>query len=105
MMNKRADLKYKEFIRLSWLFLTGGFIIFLIGIIRFVFFSPGLGINIKTQQPVVLNGSLLIILGLGFFLIGVYRVTNKNKAFQKEKENEEEIKEIEEKQRRKSMGY
>ena len=104
-MRKQIEVKYREFVRLSWLLLIGGFILFSLGLTKFLFFSPGFGINLKTQQPVVLNGSLMIILGLVFFLGGIYRIRHKNKAFQNELKVEKEIKEIEEKQRKKTMGY
>lgn len=104
-MTKKVEIKYKEFIRLTWLFIIGGFISFALGLTKFLFMSPRIGINLKTQHPVVLDGSLMIILGLIFFFLGIYRIKNKKKAFLDELITENKIKEIEEKKRKKTMGY
>src|SRR5690554_4549139 len=98
-MNKKTKIKYKKFIRESWLYLIGGFFLFMIGSIRFLLFMPGIGANLKTQQPVVMNGSFILILGFGFFVIGVYRVKNKRKVFKDLLIIEREIEEMEELQR------
>jgi len=82
-----------------------GFILLGLGLIKLFFFMPGVAINMLTQLPEIGNGSLLIIFGLSFFSIGVYRIWNKTKSFKSQLDIEKEIKEIEEKSRKKIIRH
>ncbi len=104
-MIKKIDKQYKDFNRFSWFILIGGFLAFILGLLKMFFSEPSIGINLKTQQPVIISGSILILVGIVFFVIGLYRVINKTKAFKNQIDIENELQDIEEKKRKKMMGY
>ena len=65
-MSNKLDMKLKDFIKFSWLMLIGGFVATVLGFIQLFFTEPKIGINLKTQQPVIINGSVLFLLGVAF---------------------------------------
>jgi hypothetical protein len=73
--------KYKNFILYSWLFLVLGVLLFGLGIVKYAFGQPEVGVNLSKLQPTISNGSILLILGLGFFFIGLYRLLTSAKSF------------------------
>jgi hypothetical protein len=104
-MKINLDKKYKYFNRASWKFFILGAFFFVVGIYAFFFKEPNVAINLKTQQPYVANGTILLILGLGFISIGLYRIIFKAKVFKNEIEIENEIGENDQKLSLKNMGY
>ncbi|WP_426430112.1 hypothetical protein ACPX19_11310 [Winogradskyella sp. HB-48] len=104
---KKDRLRFQKFVRNSWIYTFGGFIALTYGSFRFIFIFPNTGINFKTLQPVVINGSVTIMVGFGFFVAGVYRLINKEKMFQDELQFEDEMKEKEkeDEKRKKNRGY
>ena len=103
-LSKKSQRKYKEFNLYSWLFLTGGILLFGIGFYIFFFLEPAFAVNLKTQQPVVANGTILLILGVGFFAGGLYRNLNRKNVFKRMIDNEIEIKEKGNQERQKKFG-
>lgn len=103
-MEDKIKRKYQEFIRSSWIYFAIGIISLSSGIYAHFFTEPEVFVNLKTQQPYMANGSILLIVGVGFTIIGFYRITNKAKAFRNEIETEEEIEEKDFVQNR-SGGY
>ena len=61
-----------------------GIVLLVIGILRYVFTVPDTGINLITQLPTVINGTIEIVLGTGL-LIGWYlTLRNKQKLIDSE---------------------
>jgi tellurite resistance protein TehA-like permease len=104
-MGKKIERKYREFIHYSWLFLCGGIVLFGIGLYSFFFLEPDIGVYLKSQQPFIANGTIALVLGIGFFSGGLYRILNRKKSFKNEIDFEFEIKEKENQERRKKFGF
>lgn len=83
-MSKKINGSFTKFKRLSLFYLIFGFVLLSIGLYRFLFLTPEVGVNLKTMQPVLINGVFIFIIGLGLFCIGLYRVFNQKKAFDEE---------------------
>lgn len=90
-MKINLDNKFKDFNFTSWKIFILGALSLAAGIYAYFFNKPYAGVNIKTQQPVISNGSILLVLGLGLLLIGLYRIIFKKKAFKSEMDIENEI--------------
>ena len=64
------------------------------GLFIYIFGTPQTGINLSTLQPVMMDGSKPILIGLMLLIIGGYRLIFKRKAFREinniNYENEEE---------------
>jgi uncharacterized membrane protein len=87
-MSKKINDSFAKFKRLTYFYLIFGFFLATIGLFKFLYITPELGINLKTMQPVLINGLLIFIIGLGLFCLGIYRIINQKMAF----ENEQKIK-------------
>ena len=104
-MNKKTENRFEDFNFKSWLITILGGIIFFGGILIYFFTSPRLGMSLRYLQPKMLDGSLILILGLGLLIFGIYRLKNAKKIFQDKIDFEKEIEERENLKRRRSMGY
>ncbi len=94
--------KYLAYRRWSWFILLIGLLIISMGVFQFV--HPKIGISLKNQHPIVINGTLYLFSGIVLSITGMYRVFNSREAFAKKKRIEAEIKEIENKNRKKLFG-
>jgi amino acid transporter len=107
MKKTKATLKKKrkEYAIYSWLYLIVGIVFLSVGIYRYFFTDADLGTNLRFLQPVVIDGTLPLILGTLSFSLGTYRVIFGKGAFKMDMEILDEIKEMEEKEREKSRSY
>jgi len=80
--------KYRKFRLISWTFVVCGPGASFAGVYRFLFMKPSFGTNIKTQLPQVDNGTILFMIGLLFFCVGVYRLVKPATSFKGEIESE-----------------
>lgn len=72
-------------IKKSMKVLAVGMILLVYGFIRYLFFAPNTGINLLTLQPTMIDGSISLILGIGFIIGGLYSLNYRQKLA-KEKE-------------------
>ncbi len=56
-----------------------GIILFVSGVKKLFFNNPDVGINLATQQPVVANGTIYLILGIGAIIAGVINLKGSKK--------------------------
>ena len=101
----KVNHKRKIFKNISLLFLFVGIILFMNGLYVKLFIRPMLGINISTMQPVMIDGTLRLILGLGSTIVGLYRLFFFKEVFQDEINIEREIEEEKKKQIRRNQGF
>lgn len=57
------------------------------GVIRYLFIKPYTGINLLTLQPTIIDGTIAILLGSGFFIGGIYILSNREKLEKDLKDN------------------
>ena len=81
---KKKEEKLKEYRRFSWGIAFGGIFFFVIGFLQFFFTEPKVGISLKFLQPIMIDGSLFLILGIVTSIVGVYRIYNEKKLFEEE---------------------
>ena len=86
-MNK-INRKHRFFKFYSWAYFSLGLISLGLGIYFYFFREAVVAVNIKTQQPLMANGTNYLVLGLGFFLIGIYRILRSDKVYKTELEIE-----------------
>lgn len=79
--------KYRKFRLLSWIYTLLGLGLAIGGVYRFIFLNASYGTNLKTQLPQINNGSASIVIGLLFFIIGVYQLLQPATAFKGEIES------------------
>jgi tellurite resistance protein TehA-like permease len=91
----------KDYYRYTIIYLIIGVILFTIGIIKYFFLVPYLTYNLRTLLPTISDGSLFLLLGLGFIVISFYRIKNKKKIINNELEWQKKNKKKEEKRERK----
>jgi amino acid transporter len=63
-----------EFKKLTWFIFITGIAFSLVGFYRFFYTSPSLMKNLKTQEPIMFDGSYFIFLGVLILFSGVYRI-------------------------------
>jgi amino acid permease len=91
MNQEELHRKYRKFRLASWVFLVAGLAGTIGGLYRFFLMKSSHGTNIKTQLPQVNNGTILIVLGICFFSIGVYRLVKPGTSFRKHIASEKEF--------------
>ncbi|WP_299112990.1 hypothetical protein [uncultured Winogradskyella sp.] len=64
---------------LNWFILCFGLVLFIAGIIKFMFFKPEVAVNARYLQPVVDNGGIECIAGFILLVCSIYRFRNKEK--------------------------
>ena len=79
--------KYKKFRLLTIAYLIGGIAVTAIGIIRYIYGTPLSGMNWR-HQPVVVDGSMIILLGAILLLMAGYKIVFRIKSFEEEKKNQ-----------------
>jgi len=62
MITKEKNIKKLKY-RLK-LGIVAGFILLIYGLLRMIFLSPNVAINLKTQLPIMINGTMAIVIGL-----------------------------------------
>ncbi len=71
---QKALIKYRRNIRNVFMI---GVPLFLYGAYYLLFRPVGLGVNLWTHQPVIVNGTVPLILGLGFIIGSIWGMKNK----------------------------
>lgn len=89
-MSNKINISFAKFKRLTYFYLIFGFFLATIGLFKFLFSTPKLGINLKNLQPVLINGVFIFIIGFGLFCLGLYRVFNQKMAFDNEQKINQE---------------
>jgi amino acid transporter len=102
---KKKEEKLKEFRKSSWGTLFFGFFFFVLGFLQFFFTEPKVGISLKFLQPLMLDGSLFLIIGLITTIAGVYRLRNEKKLFEAEISTERKEREDDKLRIRKRYGF
>lgn len=93
-------MKIKKYNRTTYFALAIGLILFIIGILRYFFSPTAAAINLRTQLPTVLDGSITLILGVGGIMIGIYRLVYREKIINKHSEWEKKQEKKKEKSNR-----
>ncbi len=96
--------RFKKFNMTSWFLMIGGLALFILGVYRKLYYPAEPGYNIGTQQPLMIDGTMRMIVGFGLLIIGLYRLVYRNKVFEDKLKIEREIKEEEENQIRIRKG-
>jgi|UPI00035C9741 hypothetical protein len=74
---KKKSKKVKEkikFKKLTQTIFIIGLLFLLVGLYRFFLVSPLLGVNIRTNQPVITDGSFFIFVGILQIILSFYRI-------------------------------
>lgn len=79
-------MNIKKYNKTTYLSLGIGFVLFLIGIVKYFFTPTDTAINLRTLLPTVSDGSLPLIVGVGGLIIGVYRLVYREKIIKKHSE-------------------
>jgi len=104
MSKANIENKYKSFMLWGMVSTISGIILICIGIFMYIV-KPQTGINLATLQPVTVDGVKPFILGLALLIIGIYKVTNKRKAFYETRLLNNEVELSEYKQHLEKIGY
>ena len=96
------DKKYKKFLYRAIIEIIGGIVFLFLGFVKYS--NPSVGTHYLTHVPVVNNGDFFIFLGISFFLLGIYELLFRKRAFKQRIELEEE-KRIEEELERQKCIY
>ena len=93
MKKEITEKKYRNHILLGIILMIGGFILIFMGIFIHFLGEPKEGINLSTQQPVIIDGTKEIIFGLILTVFGVYkiRLTGKNFTIKRKIEFQEKL--------------
>lgn len=105
MNNVNIENKYKSFMLWGMVSTIAGIILICIGIFMYAFGKPQTGVNLASLQPVTVDGVKPFILGLALLIIGIYKVTNKRKAFYETRFLNNEVDLSEYKQHLEELGY
>lgn len=73
----------KRIRRKSLIFLAIGIPLLTFGLVRYLFFKPELGINLMTELPTIIDGSIPLVFGLLFILGGIHTYMNIGKLARK----------------------
>ena len=85
---------------MTYFALTIGFILFLIGLVKYFFVPTVATVNLRTLLPTVSDGSIILFLGIGGLAAGVYRLIYREKIIRKHSEWVKKQEKKEEKQNR-----
>ncbi|MBC3847295.1 hypothetical protein H8K90_12935 [Winogradskyella echinorum] len=65
---------------LNWLILCVGLVLFIVGLIKLLFFRLEIAVNARYLQPTVDNGGVICIAGFILLICSIYRFRNKEKV-------------------------
>ena len=71
---------HQEYKTANWVIFFVGLLLFIVGLIKLIFFHPEIAVNARYLQPTIDNGGLMAIAGLVLLCCGVYRIRNKEKV-------------------------
>jgi uncharacterized membrane protein YidH (DUF202 family) len=63
----------------NWFILGFSLLLFIVGLIKLLFFSPSVAVNAHYLQPTIDNGGVISIAGLVLLICSIYRFSNKEK--------------------------
>jgi hypothetical protein len=65
--------------------LIAGFVFLIYGLIRYLLIMPAFGINLLTLQPVIIDGSISILFGLGLVIGSLHAIRHKKRLIGEQK--------------------
>ena len=97
--------RHKKYWLLSVASLVSGIILIILGMIQYIYGVPKEGINLATQQPVIIDGTQPMLFGFLLLMAGGYRIIFSKKTAEKQIKDEMEAYRIMLKEKRRGNKY